>query len=77
MGARDCERGAIAPNLEVVCVNMGVVCKMNQLPMFHPHLPVAFATMAKIRDFLEALREACKKYKLGSTEVDQIMREPM
>ena len=72
-----------APHLEVVCVNMGVVCKrMNQLPMFHPHLPVAFATMAKIRDFLEALREACKKYKLGSTEVDQIlcpdnMREPM
>ena len=49
-----------APNLEVVCVNMGVVCKhINQLPMFHPHLPVAFATLAKIRDFLEALREAC------------------
>ena len=53
-----------------------------KLPMFHPHLPVAFATLAKIRDFLEALREACKKYKLGSTELDQIvcpdnMREPM
>ena len=72
-----------APNLEVVCVNIGIVCKhMNQLPMFHPHLPAAFAVLAKIRDFLEALREACKKYKLGSTEVDQIscpdnMREPM
>ena len=50
--------------------------------MFHPHLPTAFAVLAKIRHFLEALREACKKYKLGSTEVDQItcpdnMREPM
>ena len=58
-------------NLEISCVN-----HLNKMPMFHPRLPAAFAVLAKIRNFLEAVRVACRgEYKLGFTEI--VLKEPM
>ena len=39
---------------------------LNATPMLRPHLPYAFAVIAKLRNFVMALVQACKEYGLGT-----------
>ena len=72
-----------APTLEIACANLKVVVEhLNRMPMIHPHMPLAFASLCKIRDYFQAVLLACQQYGFGSMEFDEIRcgdapKEPM
>ena len=72
-----------APTLEIACANLKVVVEhLNRMPMIHPHMPLAFASLCNIRDYFQAVLLACQQYGFGSKELDEIrcgeaLKEPM